>query len=100
MCFLTCATCIDHKWLSIGQNLAAISCSLRLQLPFKKIDITTYFENLTIGLHVLYVFNTYIKFCANQILFTIWFISLYFMHNLKYKNLQFKQFIDDIAIDI
>ena len=36
-----------------------------------KINITTYFENLTIEFHVLYSFNTNIKFCVNQILFTI-----------------------------
>ena len=32
---------------------------------FKKINITKYFENLTIGLHILYALNTYDKFCAN-----------------------------------
>ena len=34
-------------------------------------DIIIYFENLTIGLHILYTLNTYIKFCDNLILFTI-----------------------------
>ena len=28
----------------------------------KKINMTIYFENLTIKLHVLYVFNIYVKF--------------------------------------
>ena len=46
------------------------------------IYILTYFENLTIGLHVLYVLNTHIKFCSNRILFIIQFINLFFMHNL------------------
>ena len=32
---------------------------------FKKINITKYFENLIIGLHILYALNTYGKFCAN-----------------------------------
>ena len=36
-----------------------------------KINITTYFENLTIKLHVLYALNTHINFCVNQIFFTI-----------------------------
>ena len=36
-----------------------------------------YFENLTVGLHVLYVLNTHVKFHVNRILFTI-----RFMHNL------------------
>ena len=29
-----------------------------------------YFENLAVKLHVIYIFNTHIKFYANQILFT------------------------------
>ena len=36
-----------------------------------KINITTYFENLTVELYVLYVLNTQVKFCVNRILFTI-----------------------------
>ena len=31
---------------------------------FKTINIITYFENITVGLHVLYAFNTHVKFCA------------------------------------
>ena len=46
-------------------------------------NITKYFENLTIELHVFYALNTYVKFFVNWTLFTIWFISLYFMHNFK-----------------
>ena len=36
-----------------------------------KINITIYFENLTIELHVLYALNTHVKFCINRILFTM-----------------------------
>ena len=36
-----------------------------------KINITAYFENLTIELHILYTLNTHVKFCINRILFTI-----------------------------
>ena len=46
--------------------------------PTKKRDkillnkkITTYFENLTVELRVFYALNTNVKFCVNQILFTI-----------------------------
>ena len=31
---------------------------------FKTINIITYFENITVGLHVLYAFNTHVKFCV------------------------------------
>ena len=37
--------------------------------PF--IPTTTYFENLTIELHVLYVLKTHVKFHVNQMLFII-----------------------------
>ena len=33
--------------------------------------MTKYFENLTIELHILYALNIHVKFCVNQILFTI-----------------------------
>ena len=43
-----------------------ISCDL-----LNKINITTYFKNLTVKLYVHYVLNTHVKFCVNWILFTI-----------------------------
>ena len=46
-----------------------------------KISIITYFENLTIELHILYNLNIHVKFCINRILFTTWSINLYFMHS-------------------
>ena len=36
-----------------------------IQLPLKQINITTYFENLTIGLHIFYVFDINVKFYVN-----------------------------------
>ena len=41
------------------------------------------FKNLIVELYVIYAFNTHVKFCVNWILFTIWLINLYFMHNFK-----------------
>jgi len=35
------------------------------------INITIYFENLTVRLHVLYALNTHVKFYVNRILFII-----------------------------
>ena len=61
-----------------------IGCSLRLQFSLKKIKIITYFDNLIVGLHVLYVLNTHVKFYTNQILFTL---CLYFIHNFKLQKL-------------
>ena len=67
---------------------------------FNKINITTYFKNITVELHVFYAFNTNVKFCVNHILFTIWSIYLYVMHNFKLQILDIKQFINDITIDL
>ena len=64
------------------------------------ICILAYFKNLTTKLHVIYVFNTHIKYHANQMSFIIRFIILICIHNLKYKNLKFKYLIDERAMDL
>ena len=51
--------------------------------PTKKINMTTYFENLIV--RILYILNIYVKFRANEILFTI---RLFFMHNLRLQKLE------------
>ena len=61
--------------------------------------MTIYFENLTVGLNVLNVFNMNIKFCVNRILFTIQSINIFLCIILNYKNFKFKNLIDDITID-
>ena len=66
------------------------------KIILKKINITIYFKNLTIELHIRYVLNTHVKFCVNQILLII---SLYIMHYFKLQ-IQFKQFINDIVTDL
>jgi len=50
--------------------------------------MTKYFENLTIGFHVLYVLNTHIKFCVNEMLFIIQYRNLFFKHNFILQKLQ------------
>ena len=55
-----------------------------------------YFENLIIELYILYSLNTYV----NWMLFTIWFINLFFIHNFKLQKLKFKHLIDNITIDL
>ena len=45
-------------------------------------NLTTYFRNLTVELHILYALNTHVKFCVHLILFTIRLCS-YFMQNFK-----------------
>ena len=59
----------------------------------KNISMTTYFKNLIVGLHVIYVLIMHVKFLTNRMLFNIWSINLFFKYN-------FKHLIDDIIIDL
>jgi len=62
--------------------------------------MTTYFENLIIELHVLYILKTHVKIHVNWILFTIRSITYFLCIILNYKNLKFKHLIDNIVIDL
>ena len=46
------------------------------------------FENLIVGFHILYVFNTHVKFYSNRMLFTIQSINLFFLHKFKSQKLE------------
>ena len=71
-----------------------------IAISIKKINMATFFENLTVELHVFYVINMHIKFRANWMLFTISFLNLFFIYNIIIQNLKFKHLIDDIFIDL
>ena len=62
--------------------------------------MTTYFENLIIELHVLYVRRTHVKIHVNWILFTIRSITYFLCIILNYKNLKFKHLIYNIVINL
>ena len=46
------------------------------------------FKNLTVRLYVPYTFNKHVKFCSNQVLFTIQSINLFFIHNFLSQKLK------------
>ena len=52
----------------------------------------TYFENLVVGLHVLYVFSTHVKFLANMILFTTDLYIYLFLYNFRLQKFEIKFF--------
>ena len=54
----------------------------------KKINMITYFENLTIELHVFYFFNTHIQFVSIGYYLLLYFLNLFFMHNFKLQKLE------------
>ena len=47
------------------------------------------FKNLTVEFHVSYILNMHIKFCSNQMLFTIRSINLFFIYNFRSQKLEF-----------
>ena len=59
-----------------------------------------YFENSTVGLHVLYVLNIHANFHTNWMLFTIQSINSSFMYYFKLQKPKFIQLIDDMTIDL
>ena len=61
--------------------------------------LNSYFENLTVGLHDLYVLNVHANFHSNQVLFTIWSINSSSMYYFKLQKFEFKQLIDDTTIN-
>ena len=61
-------------WIQVTHGV-----TLRNVTPPNNLLLNSYFENITIGLHILYVFNMRANFYTNQILFTIRSINSYFM---------------------
>ena len=70
----------DHEDILIWTNFSYKISYSKATTLVNKINITTYFENLTVELYVLYALNIHVKFSVNRISFTILSISLYFMH--------------------
>ena len=73
-----------NNWTKFDYKL---DYSLRLQIPLKKIKISTYLKNIAIRLHVLYALNRHVKLCTNWILFSILFINLIFIQNFILQKL-------------
>ena len=51
------------------------------------------FENLTVKFHIPYFLNMYIKFRSNRILFIIWSMNLFFIHNFRLKKHEILTFV-------
>ena len=61
---------IYHKKIKIKINTRTnfdhkLGCSLKLQIQQKQINMLIYFENLTIELHIIYVFDINVNIFAN-----------------------------------
>ena len=82
-------------WIQVTPGL-----TLSKVTPPNNLLLNSYFENLTVGLYILYVFNMHANFYTNQMLFTIRFINSYVMQHCKLQKLEFKQLNDDITIGL
>ena len=59
--------------------------------------LNSYFKNSTVELYFL---NMHTNIHVNQLSFIIQSINLFFTHYFKIQELEFKQLIDDMTIDI
>ena len=57
------------------------------------------FPSFDFTFFTLIIHNIHVKFHVKLILFTIRFINLYFVYNLKFKKIKFSHFINEIVID-
>ena len=55
--------------------------------------IIVIFENLIVEFHVPYVLNMHINFRSNQMIFTIWLINFFFIHNFRLHKLEILRFV-------
>ena len=72
----------SYTWCNSGVTLSNVTSPNNLLMNL-------YFENFTIGLHVLYVLNMHINFHINQMLFIIQFINSSFIYYFKLQKLEF-----------
>ena len=61
--------------VTIGVILSSVT-------PLNNLLLNSYFGNLSVGLHVLYVFNMHANFYTNRMLFTISSINTFFFYVL------------------
>ena len=57
------------------------------------------YKKLIIKSHVLYIFNMYIKFHSNQMLFIIQLINLFFIRIIRSQKFEILIFFNDITIN-
>ena len=77
-----------------------ISVTISNVTPPNNLLMNFYFENSTVGLHILFVLNMHANFHTYWILFIIRSINSSFMHYFKLQKLGFIQLIDDMTIDL
>jgi len=80
-----------YIYIYIGWIQILLGVTLSNIIPPNNLLLISFFENLTIELHILYVLNMHVIFHVNQILFLIWSIKSSFMRSFKLQKLEFKQ---------
>ena len=67
-----------HKVMPLSIAQSYTSLYIYIKKKKKKKNIATYLENLIIRLHALYALIKHVKFCTNQLLFTIQSINFFY----------------------
>ena len=68
--------------------------------PPNNLLLNLYFDNSTVGLHILFVLIMHANFHTYRMLFIIRSINSSFIHYFKLQKLEFIQLIDDMTIDL
>ena len=76
---------IYMSWFQVTPSVTI--CNVTLPNYFLQ---NSYFENLIVEFHVLYVLNIHTNFHVNWLLFTIQSINSFIIHYFKLKNFEFK----------
>ena len=100
MCVFLCVCVYVYVYVYMGWVQVTSSVTLSNVTTPNNLLLNSYFENLTVGLHILYIFNMHANFVTDQMLFTIRSINSYFMQYFKLQKLEFKQLIDEMTIDL
>ena len=85
--------------MAYGHRIIEQSFSLQTSLERNLLNLSyiyflgVNFENLTVKFHVPYVLNMHVKFRSNRILFTIWSMNLFFIHNFRLQKLEILIFV-------
>ena len=89
-----------YKYIYQGWVQLTPGVTLSNVTPLNNLLQNSYFENFTVELHVVYVFNILANFHVNWIFFTIRSINSSFMHYFKLQKIEFKQLIVDMTINL
>ena len=83
------------SWVQVTPNV-----TLNNVTPPNNLLMNLYFDNSTVGLHILFILKMHANFHTYWMLFIIWFINSFFMYYFKLQKLEFIQLKDGMTINL